>query len=78
MKKQFLALIGAVALAAPLIGIAPAQAALRADPGAPDAPVIDLVRPATGIPDAVFVDWLPPKGPNGLDDDTSVTNYQYR
>ena len=76
MKRRVLALVGAVALAAPLIGTIPAQA-VTPRAGEPGQPTITQVVPG-GIADSVLVDWAPP--PQGADDkpDTSVTNYQIR
>ena len=56
MRRHVLALIGAVALAAPLLAVTPAQAAQLAPrdvPGAPDKPTVEVGT----LPGQVRVDW---------------------
>ena len=66
VKRQILALMGAVALAAPLIGTIPAQAVQPRD--VPDSPAITSVNPGPNIGD-VTIDWDAPNSPG-------IVNYQ--
>lgn len=76
MRRQVLALIGAAALGASLLGTLPAQAAQPRDDFALNPPV--NVRVLDGpVVGSVIVDWDPPQVAPGLDD-TSVTGYQVR
>ena len=75
MKLRALAAATAVALAIPLVGVAPAQAAPRAD-GAPGKPVITATF-AGAVAGSIILDWKAP-GTAGGTDDTSVTSYQVR
>ena len=67
MRRHVLALIGAVALAAPMIATGTAQAAPQPR-DVPDAPDITAVNPGPNVGD-VTVDWDAPAG-------TGIVNYQ--
>lgn len=76
MKLRALAAASAVALAIPLVGLAPAQAAMPRDGEVPGKPVITATF-AGSAAGSIVVDWQAP-GTAGGNPDTSVSSYQVR
>ena len=71
MRRQVLALIGAAALGASLLGTLPASAALQPR-DAPSAPTTLIATPGS-TPGSVALDWDAPPG-----DDTTISDYTIR